>query len=131
MRNKFGRRAPKALKVVRWVKHRSPLSILRAFCPAGFKPKEIADDGMWLVGVKQQGQWAFVETKAKPPVVHYWQDGTKSPEDMMFMLGHELGHLVGKKLRGWNEEMRADDYGWVAAALWRKLAPSRSERRRR
>lgn len=65
--------------------------------------------------IREQGLWGFVETRAKPPLIHYWHDGKQSESDLIHFFGHEMGHCVGKKLKdGWPEENRADDYGFVA-----------------
>lgn len=80
-----------------------------------------------LKGIQRRGMWAFVVREPKKiPVVHYWHDGRRSLVELTFMLGHELGHVSGKKSMDWMwdggdaesaEEARANEYGRVAALV--------------
>jgi hypothetical protein len=59
---------------------------------------------------------------SSPPLVRYWHDGKRPPEELAFMLGHELGHVSGKPKRNDEaEEDRADEYGLVARAVLRRM----------
>lgn len=112
---------------VKWVEHRSA----RAICKAYFHidPLDVSEidgflsGGDFLKAIIAEGKWAFVETKPKIPVVHYWQDGKRSRDEMAFMLGHELGHVSGKqnKRSPIGEEIRADEYGDVVMTVLRRL----------
>lgn len=125
-------RAPMAVK---WRKHRS----LRSICATFFQCPVSEVDNVQIgtnVGdmsyetyaghLRKQGHWAFVETAASPPVVHYWHDAKTTRLQLAYMLGHELGHCNGKKLRGAAEEARADEYGAVAAAVIKRLTGGES-----
>lgn len=110
----------------RWTKYRSARAVLMAYF-AGFDPahpirfEDIGEGPLMLEGIRRQGMWAFVETKSKPPHVHYWHAPNADLAELAFMLGHELGHCSGKKLRGFKEELRANEYGDVVRTVFRKL----------
>ena len=117
----------KPLKV-EWKRHKSPASILAAFAKISLKEAleltwEDSDDLVYKQILKS-AKWAFVETRSKPPVVHYWHSKSCKTEDLAFMLGHELGHVSGKPRRGVTEELRADEYGAVAAAVFGEIQVS-------
>lgn len=115
----------------RFKRHRSPESVLQAyvspptmkmkvklsdveFCDERGKPQDSASSMAAMV--RSQGLWGFVETRAKPPIVHFWHDGKRSERELIHFFGHEMGHCMGKPLKdGWPEENRADDYGFVAS----------------
>ena len=110
---------------IHWKRHRSITSILRAFFggpPADFVAQDDSGTDFDMTAqVEAEGMWAFVETKRKPPRVHWWHDGKRTKAELAHLLGHELGHLTGKKLEDWAEELRADEYGRVAALVIAKL----------
>ncbi len=117
---------------VRWKQYRTAKALDAVFsrgCEAD--PGDLmVDDEPMLDVIQRQGMWAFVDTKASPPVVHYWHDGKRSEMELAFMLGHELGHVTGRKARGFvAEEHRADEYGEVAAAVLARLRKTRRVRR--
>lgn len=113
--------------MIHWKRHRTIMSILRAFF--GGDPREfVAQDGAGqdldiASTIRNEGMWAFVETKRKPPLVHWWHDGKRSTKELAHLLGHEVGHITGKPLKsGMSEELRADEYGRVAALVVQKLS---------
>lgn len=69
-------------------------------------------------GVKKQGMWGYAESKTGK--VHIWVDPASASKDVMFFLGHELGHLSGTPIEQTTEpgdireEKRADEYATVA-----------------
>lgn len=123
--------------VFRFKRYKTVRAVHKAFLgPDGkdWDPKDFVvenSDGTQTSGLdfeKQlasMGMWGFAETRARPPVIHYWHDGKRSESELTHFFGHEMGHLIGKPVKdGWPEENRADDYGYVAqqaAAQARKL----------
>lgn len=110
---------PVAVPVVRFRRHRTPLSLLCAFFrPMGVRPEDIEETPRMLADTKRFGMWAFAETRASPPVIHYWHAKDANPLRLAMLLGHEVGHISGRKLRSrrnaWREELRADEYGAAA-----------------
>lgn len=86
---------------------------------------EMSDGSVWswrkyLDSIKRMGMHAFTEQGRKVPVVHYWHDGRRKTEELIFMLAHEIGHNLGRPLRGLDiktqcrEEDRADEYALAA-----------------
>lgn len=64
--------------------------------------------------------------------VHFWHDGKRTPAELAMLIGHELGHLVGKPARGFKaEEDRADDYGRVAVHALRMVMKQRHRKAKR
>ena len=116
---------------VRWRRHASARSLVREYARApardlGCLPEEVLLGPDTFTGflkrIERMGRWAFVETLAKPPVVHYWASPGTPAASLAFMLGHELGHISGKPARGaMAEEDRADEYGEVVRAVVRRL----------
>lgn len=116
-----------AQPVFKFKRHRTPESVfLASFGPPSLKlkleeltiqdnfGKETGPEG-WIKSIVDMGVWGFVETRAKPPLVHFWTDGKRSKAELTHFFGHEMGHCVGVKAKhGWPEENRADDYGYVA-----------------
>ncbi len=117
---------PVAVPRVRFRRHRTPLSLLRAFFkPMGVRPEDIQEAPAMLADTKCFGMWAFAETLASPPVIHYWHEKDANPLHLAMLLGHEVGHISGKKLRSrrndWREELRADEYGAAAYLALRQV----------
>ena len=86
-----------------------------------------------LAGIKENGFWGFCDPKTK--TVNVWIGENADPEEIIFFLGHEIGHASGKPLPPTGdevqdeiaEERRADEYGEVTqkAFIWLKeLIPS-------
>ncbi len=127
MFDKNGRHNP-ALPKFRFRRHRTAASVFRMYCRNPEKPKEkvrLADidfgDGISGVhaarSIRACGFWGFTETLAKPPIIHYWHDGKQTHEQMLIFFAHEMGHCMGKPIKGkqfWPEEERADEYAAVA-----------------
>lgn len=116
----------------RWKKHKTPEALLRAYSGGmGVKLKDISfvmsDDtevsvDALVANITRMGMWAFTETRAKPPAIHFWHDGKRRREDLALLFGHEIGHNCGKKLKsGWPEERRADEYGEAVVHALRRL----------
>lgn len=67
--------------------------------------------------IRKMGMWGFADAES---TVHFWVDPNASPADVMFFLGHEIGHLSGTALpqvgkpEDIAEEQRADEYGNAA-----------------
>lgn len=120
--------------MVRWRRLKSPESLERAWSgsiakAAGYRLRDTIINRDLVKLIRNRGMWAFVDTTAKPPVVRYWCSHNVKPERLAAMLGHELGHTIGKPRRGHlAEEQRADDYGRVAVSVYKHL--SRKKRRR-
>lgn len=114
--------------VFRFKRYRTARAIVQAFMRGprskSWKLEEVVfenSDGSETTGpdvvaqYEEMGVWGFADTRARPPVIHYWHDGKRSESELIQFFGHEMGHLVGKPLKsGWPEENRADDYGYVA-----------------
>lgn len=84
-----------------------------------------------LPRLEDLGMWAFTDVRAKPPVVRYWAAPNVQREQLAMMLGHELGHATGKPCRDHAaEEERADEYGRVAAEVFRRLTTTPQRRKR-
>lgn len=117
---------PVAVPVVRFRRHRTPLSLLRAFFrPMGVRPEDIQETPRMLADTKRFGMWAFAATRESPPVIHYWHAKGANLLHLAMLLGHEVGHLSGRKLRSrrndWREELRADEYGAAAYLALRQV----------
>lgn len=115
------------MKRVKWVLFSSPAKLLRAYWTLiarenGCKASDIVITGDMLAAIRRQRMWAFVSVKTKIPVVRYWHEPDVDRGDLAMMLGHELGHATGKPRRGHAEEDRADEYGLVAEAVWRRIS---------
>lgn len=112
--------APRALPLVTFRRHRSPMSLLKAFfIPMGAHPRDVRETPDMLEDIRVSGVWAFCETKAKSaPVVHYWHAPGMDRLHLAYILGHEVGHISGRPLesrrKAWDEELRADQYGAAA-----------------
>lgn len=110
--------APRALPAVRFKKHRTARALVEQF----FRPmggfKNFTEAPAYLKAVRECGLWAFCMTEAKPPVVHYWHAADANRAHLVYVLGHEVGHVSGRPLRSmrnaWREECRADEYGAAA-----------------
>lgn len=79
-----------------------------------------------LRGIREMGVWAFCDTWAKPsPIIHYWAHQRANRLHVAYVLGHEVGHISGRKLRSrrnsWREEMRADEYGAAVFLAMREI----------
>jgi hypothetical protein len=116
---------------VRWIRHRTAEHLVLSHfnhCFDGPRIRRLSEvGGVGVSGVdgsafakyvRRNGMWAFVLWQGlKVPHVHYWHDGKRKPEELAYLLGHEVGHVSGKPRRGWAEENRADEYGAAAAAV--------------
>lgn len=116
-----------ALPRIRWKKHRTARALLSAFIEGmGAKLNEVVDaDGNFvtegvLTEIQRERMWAFAKTKGDPEI-HYWHAKDVDPLRLAYMLGHEVGHLSGKKKSGWAEELRAAEYGAAAALVMRVI----------
>lgn len=119
------------MRRIRWIRYETPQALARAWAHC------IAKDNGWpakgakahpglLPAIVRQGMWAFVSVRTKVPVIRYWHKLGVPHEQVAMMLGHELGHVTGKPARGHAaEEDRADEYGKVAAAVFRRLTRSK------
>lgn len=72
---------------------------------------------------EEEGFWGFADLNSYS--IHVWVSATNTPplENLIFFLGHELGHLTKNEYEGDEfelEECRADEFGAVAAqaATW-------------
>lgn len=116
---------------VRWIRLSSPSGIVRALRSViardnRVKARRIVLPADMVDSVRRCGMWAFVEVKRKVAVVRYWHDGRRTKFELTVMLGHELGHAMGKRVSGYvAEERRADQYGRVAAAVMEHLGRCR------
>ena len=105
-----------------WKKYRSPRAVFAALF--NLPAKDVPPDDETVKMIRARGMWAFVAWRRRPVQVHYWHDGRRTLTELAFMLGHELGHASGTRARGERkEENRADEYGRVAAAVFKKLVP--------
>lgn len=112
--------------MIRWKRHRSCASAIRAFFnnsgDAAVEMDGVAfangtTQGDYLKHARKRGMWAHVDFAECPPRVHFWHDGKRTVTELAFMLGHEVGHTLGKRTTGWPEEFRADEYGRAAALV--------------
>lgn len=70
-------------------------------------------------GIEKQGYWGFINTDTK--VIHYWikSDAEVPIQELIHFFGHEIGHGTGVQLEDdFAEEMRAEDFGHVAALAY-------------
>ncbi len=87
-----------------------------------------------LKKVRRKGMWAFVDIPQDQDgnidddgecVIHYWHRADQDPRRVIFLLGHELGHIAdgGPKHPPGDmaEENRADEFGGVAAVAFGML----------
>lgn len=88
----------------------------------------LAEDGSEVVithdqemeGIKAQKCWAFVDTRTN--VIHAWAAKDVDEGLLLHMLAHEVGHATGTAEGDFlAEEMRADQYGKVAAEAFRLM----------
>jgi hypothetical protein len=79
-------------------------------------------------GIELQGYWGFADETNH--TVHVWENKTASEENLLFFLGHEMGHLCEADIRDSDpiaDEHRADDYGRAAVQAYRMLKQLRPE----
>lgn len=70
--------------------------------------------------IERMGYWGFADCPKHK--VHIWVGEKVSPAETIFLLGHELGHLLGKPHDDeLMEEERADEYGVAAQVAWKWL----------
>lgn len=78
--------------------------------------------GAQIVATEKMGYWGFAETWAVPPVIHLWVSPEAKQEDVVELIGHELGHITGTPAADdIEEELRAHEYGRVARAAFQVL----------
>lgn len=110
---------------VRYRKHRTARSIARQFF--GHRPEDLrvvdqhGESHDLVAAIEREGIWAFVETRKKPPIIHWWDDDKRTVAECARVLGHELGHISGKPKKGITEEWRADEYADVVVEVIRRL----------
>ena len=102
--------------------HKTPESIIEAFwhCPLS----EITDMGgvdengdevsfsaeQMIAGIEHMGVWGFSQQESNTVQIYVGPDAER--KNVLFVLGHELGHLTGEQLEDESaEEERADLYG--------------------
>lgn len=74
-----------------------------------------------VAGMTQTGCWAFADTNTN--TVHAWAEATANPGLVLHMLAHEVAHLTGTAAPdGYQEEMRAEQFGSVAAKAFDLIA---------
>lgn len=81
-----------------------------------------------LEAVKANGFWGFCDPQTK--TIHVWVGEGTDPEEIIFFLGHEIGHASGTPVEDSGDELkdemaeqqRADEYGEAArqASKWLK-----------
>lgn len=124
---------------VKWVRHPSARALVAAWIHRGatlagqknFDPREaeiMLSDGSnvsFKAFVKslvlRDGLWGWTLTKGRVREIHYWAKPRISKVELAMMLGHEMGHNLGKKTTGWREEHRADQYGFAVAEAVKEL----------
>jgi len=118
------------LKRVRWRRHASADSIVRAYMSGLARAAKVSLSGFdagetsaFLSFVRHSGAWAFSDTHKR--VVHYWP-GRYRTVQLAHMLGHELGHIVERRgnwerRRAPRVELTADIYGAVTAVALREV----------
>ncbi|EWC39609.1 hypothetical protein [Stutzerimonas stutzeri] len=76
--------------------------------------------GADIEGMRMQGCWAFVDTLNS--CIHAWAAPDADRGKILHMLAHEIGHATGTPHPdGFQEEMRAEQFGRVAAAAYSML----------
>jgi len=76
--------------------------------------------GADIEGMRMQGCWAFVDTLNS--CIHAWAAPDTDRGLVLHMLAHEISHATGTPHPdGFQEEMRAEQFGRVAAAAYRML----------
>jgi hypothetical protein len=115
---------------VKFIRHRTARAILRAFGGGEWldaKGRPIPGFDAEAV-LKREGSWGFAQGREDgkgTKEVHYWTDGRRSARDLARLFGHELGHIYGKRLSGYAEELRADTYADVVERVVAELARGR------
>ena len=72
----------------------------------------------FLARVQKYGVWGFAHKETM--TIHAWKKGDAEMENVLKVLGHEIGHLMGEQLEDEEaEENRADGYGTAASLAWR------------
>lgn len=84
--------------------------------------EDTISDSEVLESIKKIGIWGWVEDKTN--TIHLWCDtGRIKMEDMVFFLGHEIGHTIKEPdvphTHDLDEEHRADGYAWAAKEAYR------------
>jgi hypothetical protein len=70
-------------------------------------------------GLEEQGYWGWIDEEN---TIHYWMGKEIELEELIHFFAHEVGHRTGTPLEdGFDEEMRAEDFGSVATMAY-KLA---------
>lgn len=119
----------------RFVRHRSAVSLVReklrdqieSVGEVGAYYDSIHDGPISFEELRRailsSGMWAFVRIFDGNAVIHWYAKRAIPLQRVAQMLGHELGHISGKQRSGLVEEMRADQYGDVAAEVFTLLMP--------
>jgi hypothetical protein len=126
---------PRSLPVICWKRYGTPAALLNAFFRGmrlrGYR--DVREGPSMLDGIREMRMWAFIDTEKNRPLVHYWAAKDADPLRVAYMLGHEVGHVSGKRLNSrrnsWREELRADEYGAAAFLALREVMGKRRRKR--
>lgn len=118
------------VKRIRWRRHATAEALARCWFrglarAAGVEASGFGENvAAFMRIVREQGAWAFATPHNR--TVHYWFEGSLPFLQLVHMLGHEVGHVVGRRgnwlgtLGAPREEKTADLYGAVAALAVRE-----------
>lgn len=113
-----------------WKRHKTPRSLMDAFVKGmkagrahqiGMSDGSFISQKVFIEHIKRMGMWGFAASKPRPKEIHYWYKKGQSKEAVAFLLGHEVGHHLGKPVKGWKEEHRADTYGTAVVEVLLQL----------
>lgn len=99
-----------------YVRHRDPATLVKEFMGRRSVYKDVFGGRHtpeeWLRSVRKYGRWAFVRIVKGEATIHWYAAARISDRQVAHMLGHELGHITGRRLKNKvEEELRADAFG--------------------
>ena len=107
---------------VRFVRHHSTLSLLRAIAPPkGSAAAQVASLAERMGELTTIGVWGFADASANPPAIHYWHRQGYSRARLVALLSSEVWRLAKKRFPVKRDEWRAHEYATTAYLALRQV----------
>jgi hypothetical protein len=101
------------LREPRLVIHDDPMSIFKAYAAVQPYPLTAAQMAEAIENLTDIGYWGFADICwGREPTVNIWIGAKATPEEIRFLIAHELGHCAMRALPQ-EEEIWADGFFWV------------------